>query len=118
MCTIGAHAPFLIGCFGPVASLNACKALYPGCSVSTNVVSFATTKGTYSNYIKNCPCYQQGGVSINQVTPGTTSTSSAGVTTTSSTNSTRSDGKVDRPVMAGMIALVVGKNKTLLKTKP
>ena len=45
-------APFTIGCYGPVTSLNACKSLYSTCN--TGYVTYNATvngkTGVYTNY--------------------------------------------------------------------
>jgi hypothetical protein len=52
--------PFTVGCFGPVDSLAACKALYPACASGT-VTSMMDRNGTASNYRLFCPCFQHRG---------------------------------------------------------
>ena len=69
------EAPFFAGCFGPVASIAAAKALYPSCSdsiTSTCTCSASSTScscadgsswaactslGSYASYKINCPIY-------------------------------------------------------------
>jgi hypothetical protein len=88
-------APFFAGCFGPIASLTAAKALYPSCSDSTtttcscnpyglsgssctcsdgSLLSVCTALGKYTNYKINCPIFRHG-----------TSSSMSQVVTTDST---------------------------------
>ncbi len=82
------HPPFFAGCFGPVASLSAAKALYPSCSDSTtstcscnpygssgsscsceagSLLSVCTSLGSYKDYKIDCPVYKQGSDSMSQV---------------------------------------------------
>jgi len=49
-------APYVPGCFGPVTSLAACKALYSKCSTGTPG-DFCTTLGEIT-YQYDCPCFQ------------------------------------------------------------
>jgi hypothetical protein len=82
------HPPFFAGCFGPVASLSAAKALYPSCSDSVtssctcnphgssgsscscaegSLLSVCTSLGSYKNYKINCPLYKHNADSMSQV---------------------------------------------------
>jgi hypothetical protein len=47
------RAPFTVGCFGPVSSLAACKALYPTCG--DGEITITTREGT-RKYDPDCPC--------------------------------------------------------------
>jgi hypothetical protein len=71
--------PWTLGCFGPVASLTACKALYTECG--TGYECSSTSKGTI-NYDINCPCFTQNGETYNSNYSSTctasTSTTKAG----------------------------------------
>ena len=74
------EAPFIAGCFGPVASLAAAKALYPSCaaggaacvcpttatcscSAGQVMPSTCTSLGSVSAYTLDCPVYRMGGAS-------------------------------------------------------
>ena len=48
------RAPFTVGCFGPVSSVAACKALYPTCS-DGGEIEITTREGT-RKYDPDCPC--------------------------------------------------------------
>ena len=50
-------APYTIGCFGPVTSLEQCLALYPS-TCKTGFANVCTSKGQI-NYDLDCPCYRQ-----------------------------------------------------------
>jgi hypothetical protein len=52
---ISTEAPYTLGCFGPVSSVSACKALYSTCD--TGYSCFTTADGTI-NYDTDCPCYR------------------------------------------------------------
>jgi len=67
--------PFLLGCYGPIDSMEACKTLYPACSDSNYKTSLYTASGNCFEYATWCPCYQHKG-STAQANPYTTSTSS------------------------------------------
>jgi hypothetical protein len=60
---ITSYAPFTVGCFGPVDSVDECKNLYSTCS--TGYSCFTTTEGTI-NYDLDCPCFQQDGTTYNK----------------------------------------------------
>ena len=49
-------APFTVGCFGPVSSLDECRALFPD-TCGDGEVSITTANGTIQ-YDLFCPCYQ------------------------------------------------------------
>jgi hypothetical protein len=49
------RAPFTVGCFGPVTSVAACKALYPTCSDGGEIE--ITTREGIRKYDPDCPCY-------------------------------------------------------------
>ena len=70
-----AYAPFTVGCFGPVGSLEQCKSLYEGCGTGYDTFKYDAGSGcveevAYDNW---CPCYQQArdtGVCTQAPTPG------------------------------------------------
>eukprot|EP00475_Leptophrys_vorax_P027844 TRINITY_DN397_c0_g1_i1.p1 TRINITY_DN397_c0_g1~~TRINITY_DN397_c0_g1_i1.p1 ORF type:complete len:372 (+),score=72.54 TRINITY_DN397_c0_g1_i1:55-1170(+) len=68
------YAPYTVGCFGPVASLSACKTLYNS-TCGTGFSCIDTTKGRI-NFDTDCPCYQQGGATYNQDYNSTCNTTS------------------------------------------
>jgi hypothetical protein len=78
-------APFTLGCFGPVTSVNACKTLYSTCN--TGYKTFYTTLGCYQNYDDDCPCFSQGGVKINQITPSIAASACSSAATVLTTGS-------------------------------
>ena len=51
--------PFTLGCFGPVNSINECRALYPTCGDGDNL-SIATAEGNRI-YDPDCPCFDSSG---------------------------------------------------------
>jgi len=56
------YAPYTLGCFGPVESLDHCKCLYDDCG-NGNVASFTARRAdgtdyTVTNYDLDCPCAQ------------------------------------------------------------
>lgn len=58
-------APFTVGCFGPVASLAACKALYSS-SCGSGYSNFTVSGGNYT-YDTFCPCFRDAsGATYNQ----------------------------------------------------
>jgi len=52
--SVSSSAPFSIGCFGPVASVEECRALYPECDGVTECV---TTSEGVGRYDLDCPCF-------------------------------------------------------------
>eukprot|EP00462_Mataza_sp_D1_P023032 CAMPEP_0175143604 /NCGR_PEP_ID=MMETSP0087-20121206/13554_1 /TAXON_ID=136419 /ORGANISM="Unknown Unknown, Strain D1" /LENGTH=206 /DNA_ID=CAMNT_0016427751 /DNA_START=102 /DNA_END=719 /DNA_ORIENTATION=+ len=65
---VKAYPPFTLGCFGPVASLSACRALYPSCDNQTVELTTMYGKGKYD---PDCPCFDQDGSNvIGQGRPG------------------------------------------------
>ena len=72
--------PYLSGCFGPVNSVQECKALYTarnrGCGTIENV---NMGYGVTTPYDLWCPCYEK------KTTTATTTTTTASATTTTST---------------------------------
>jgi hypothetical protein len=48
-------APFTVGCFGPVASVDECRALYPTCNDGDEIL-IKTADGTRW-YDRDCPCF-------------------------------------------------------------
>lgn len=61
-------APFTIGCYGPVDTLEQCKGLYDTCGDAATDID--TANGCYKDYDLFCPCFKQGDDSYNQVTAG------------------------------------------------
>jgi hypothetical protein len=55
-------APYTIGCFGPVSSLDQCLDLYATCRVG--FADICTSKGEI-HYDLDCPCYRQGSQTYN-----------------------------------------------------
>ena len=57
------YPPYTMGCYGPVASLDACKALYPECS-SGSEITFNARDGAGTDYsltrVLDCPCFFAG----------------------------------------------------------
>ena len=62
--------PYTLGCYGPVDSLDACKALYPTCNDGYELVYGSSTTGTYKDlydsnsqrcYDSDCPCFDSNG---------------------------------------------------------
>ena len=70
-----ANAPFTVGCFGPVGSLERCKSLYEGCGSGYDTFKYDAGNGrveeiAYDNW---CPCYQQASdTGVCAQTPGPT----------------------------------------------
>ena len=58
---VTAAPPFTVGCFGPVDSLAACKALYSQCGAAGTVATMSDRNGTSSSYRLFCPCFQHRG---------------------------------------------------------
>lgn len=62
--------PYTLGCYGPVDSLDACKALYPSCNDGYELIYGSSTTGTYKDlydarnlrcYDSDCPCFDSNG---------------------------------------------------------
>jgi len=62
--------PYTVGCYGPVTSLDACKALYTECTDSANTISIAQTDGNTYSYQQWCTCYQHAGTCNSAQYPG------------------------------------------------
>jgi hypothetical protein len=78
------QAPFFLGCYGPVSTLAACRALYPkDCGSGTTTLSGIKSDGSTCSYSydTDCPCYKETGLvySNNQMC-GETTTIAAAVT--------------------------------------
>eukprot|EP01134_Creolimax_fragrantissima_P002583 CFRG2583T1 len=57
---VQSKAPYTLGCFGPVSSVDECKSLYPkACGVDYLIV--ATTSGNVC-YDTDCPCFDSDGL--------------------------------------------------------
>ena len=108
--------PFTVGCFGPVASLAACKALYTQCGAGGTVTSMEDANGTASSYLLFCPCFQHLGVcnaadfpalcgvrSLHPA-PAATPTATAAPTATPASASSAADGAARRD--AALLAVV------------
>ena len=50
-------APFTVGCFGPVSSVQECKALYPNDCDNGDTITVTTAEGSRS-YDPDCPCWE------------------------------------------------------------
>jgi hypothetical protein len=59
--------PNTIGCYGPVASMDECKALYPDTCGDASM-TLTTRDGVYYNYDLDCPCFKMGNETHNQIT--------------------------------------------------
>lgn len=56
---VKATSPFSIGCYGPVASVQECRDLYPNtCGDGATVQTVTTIYGT-GQYTLDCPCYDE-----------------------------------------------------------
>ena len=66
---VQARAPFTIGCFGPVASVAACRALYSECDGANVCVETEYGRGLYD---LDCPCFDEHGSNVdgNTEVPG------------------------------------------------
>ena len=64
---ITAEAPFTVGCFGPIDSLEACQALYDGCG-DGDTETVTTSYGT-DDYDLECPCYNSQGNNLGDGKP-------------------------------------------------
>ena len=64
-CTYHYHttgeAPFTLGCFGPVSSVEHCQSLYEGCGAGFDNFTVWTADGRGEEVVYDswCPCYQQ-----------------------------------------------------------
>jgi len=56
------RAPFTVGCFGPVRSVEECRSLYSTCG-DGDEMSITTADGTF-NYDPDCPCYDSNGSNV------------------------------------------------------
>ena len=55
-------APFTVGCFGPVGSLEECRALYSTCDDGDEVD--VTTQAGTKRYDPDCPCFDKSGSNV------------------------------------------------------
>ena len=55
-------APFTVGCFGPVASVDECRALYDTCGDGDETL--VTTRDGTRRYDPDCPCYDAAGSNV------------------------------------------------------
>lgn len=86
-------APWTVGCFGPVTTLNACKALYPStCGTGTSSMTGLFSNGSVCSYSydTDCPCYGKGLVYDNNQQCGVATTIAAAVTLSSNLYSSSS----------------------------
>eukprot|EP00873_Tetraselmis_striata_P041442 jgi/Tetstr1/461706/TSEL_000600.t1 len=72
--------PYIVGCYGPVDSLDACKALYDTCSDGLETVVQPAEDGGNVNYDTWCPCFQHSSSSSTALTPAPTPASTPGST--------------------------------------
>ena len=68
-------APFTVGCFGPVSSVQECKALYPNDCDNGETITVTTAEGSRS-YDPECPCWEPNRAS-STTSPAPTSSSSS-----------------------------------------
>jgi len=57
--------PFSLGCYGPVTTMEECKALYPStCGDDAATVEEVTTEYGSGLYTLDCPCYDENGSNV------------------------------------------------------
>lgn len=69
---ISSRAPFSLGCYGPVESVEECRALYPDtCGEEAAQVVVATTEYGSGLYTLDCPCFDKNESNVvGQARPG------------------------------------------------
>lgn len=60
---ITSAAPFSLGCYGPVESVEECRALYSTCGAGADIAEVTTEYGT-GEYALDCPCFDEDGSNV------------------------------------------------------